>query len=116
MTGASIRYGHGRGYTVWEELPDCTRENTMRMKYIEERLGFMFEFGQHSDGCVDLIREGIGCSCEMASHLTKADAERLCADRSKLMDIIFDLANGWDKADAEGFKHYWYGDLPDGQA
>jgi hypothetical protein len=81
----------------------------MNEKYIDERLGFAFVFGQYADGRVDLHREGLGCTADIATHISEENAESLLADRSKLMETIYALAKGWDAVDPEGFKKYWYG-------
>ena len=80
----------------------------MREKSIDERLGTVFTFGKYDDGFVDLDREGIGCSCGIARHISPENAGSLISDREKLMQIIYDLANGWEKVDPLGFKEYWY--------
>lgn len=76
----------------------------MREKYIEERFPRWFIFGQTEDQqvCVSHANgDVVVTSCEVAAELI--------AERDRVIDMLWKLADALDKAAPETFEEIWYG-------
>ncbi len=76
----------------------------MKRKYIEERLGGWFVHGEHPDGWVD-IEDASGT---VLTRIPKDEANKICVDRDRLIDVIEEMAIAFDDAAPEAFLAHWY--------
>ena len=75
----------------------------MRDKYVEESYHRWFIFGER-EGMVDVCSDGP----DVISGIPREDAERLIADRNRVIDALCAMARAFDEADHEAFKRFWY--------
>jgi hypothetical protein len=62
----------------------------VKQKYIDERTGVWFIFGEHADGSVD-ISDGDN---DVFEHIARELAENLCAEQAKFREALYALVAG----------------------
>lgn len=77
----------------------------MRLKYIEEKFGFFFEFGKYENGDVGISSEDNPDIC----RCTPEQAKWLCNNHAAMNDMIFELFNALYKIDPAAANKVYYG-------